>query len=94
MEFVNHLAKYLDKSSIDQLISSFSSEDIHAVLLNTKKMNDETFLSLFPNVIKHPIVPHAYIYKKDEYPLGKLIYHDLGCYYIQEPSAMRDFYRI
>lgn len=88
MEFVNHLAKYLDKSSIDQLISSFSSEDNHAVLLNTKKMNDETFLSLFPNVIKHPIVPHAYIYKKNEYPLGKLIYHDLGCYYIQEPSAM------
>ena len=35
-----------------------------------------------------PIVPNGFLYEKNEYELGKKIYHELGAYYIQEPSAM------
>ncbi len=88
MEFENHLTKYLSKEEIEELVASFALESKHAALLNTKKMSDEKFLSLFPNVKKHPLVPHAYIYDKNEYQLGKSVYHELGCFYLQEPSAM------
>ena len=88
MEFSEHLKTYLTKQEIDSLISSLAEESKNAVLLNLKKMSDEKFLSLFPDVIPHPIVPHAYIYDKNKYQLGKSVYHDLGCFYLQEPSAM------
>ena len=88
MDFLNHLKTYLSDEEIQLLDDSLSQESKHGVLLNTRKMSDETFLSLFPHVTKHPIVPHAYIYDKNEYQLGKSAYHMLGCYYLQEPSAM------
>lgn len=92
MEFSSHLKSYLNDKEIEELLSSLEKGNQHGVLLNTNKMNDETFLSLFPHVVKHPIVPHAYIYQKDEYDLGKSIYHTLGCFYLQEPSAMLPAY--
>lgn len=88
MDFKNHLKKYLNEEEINLLINSFCEPSRHAALLNIRKMNDETFLSLFPHVMPHPLVAHAYIYNKDEYDLGKSIYHLLGCFYLQEPSAM------
>lgn len=88
MEFIEHLKSYLSNEEIDKLMDSLKGEPLHAVLLNPKKMSDEKFLKLFPDVIKHPIVAHAYIYKKEIYNLGKSIYHTLGCFYLQEPSAM------
>ena len=86
--FKDHLKKYLSDEEINILISSFSSSSKHAVILNRKKMDDDKFLSLFPHATPHPIIPHAYLYDKNEYELGKSIYHELGCFYIQEPSAM------
>ena len=88
MEFENHLSTYLNKDEIDALIKSLDKESLHAVLLNPQKMSDEKFLSLFPNVKPHPIVKHGYLYDKNEYELGKSVYHELGAYYLQEPSAM------
>ena len=88
MEFEKHLESYLNKEEISSLLDSLKQEPKHAVLLNIRKMDDETFLSLFPRVSKHPVVPHAYFYDKNEYQLGKSIYHILGCFYLQEPSAM------
>lgn len=88
MEFEKHLETYLSKQEISDLLESLNKESLHAVLLNTSKMSDEMFLELFPNVKPHPIVKHGYLYDKKEYELGKCIYHDLGCYYLQEPSAM------
>ena len=71
MEFLNHLKTYLSDEEIEKLRLSLRQESKHAVLLNPAKMNDKTFLSLYPNVIKHPIVNHAYLYDKNEYDLGK-----------------------
>ena len=88
MEFSEHLKSYLSNEEIDKLMDSLKEQSLHAVLLNPKKMSDEEFLKLYPEVTKHPIVAHAYIYKKELYNLGKSIYHTLGCFYLQEPSAM------
>ena len=88
MTFVEHLKKYLSDEEITLLLDSLNKDNKHAVLLNLRKMDDEMFLSLYPNCIKHQIVDHAYLYDKNEYDLGKSIYHDLGCFYLQEPSAM------
>lgn len=88
MTFEEHLKSYLSEEEIHQLMDSLNQDSLHAALLNTNKMDDETFLSLFPEVKKHPFVPHAYIYLKEKYNLGKSVYHSLGCFYLQEPSAM------
>ena len=88
MDFFQHLKSYLSDEEIEKLRLSLRQESKHAVLLNPAKMDDKSFLSLYPNVIKHPIVNHAYLYDKNEYDLGKSIYHALGCFYLQEPSAM------
>ncbi len=88
MEFLEHLKKYLSDQEIDMLSISLQGKNLHGVLLNTRKMTDERFLELYPRVTKHPIVAHAYLYDKEIYDLGKTIYHFLGCFYLQEPSAM------
>ena len=92
MEFKEHLKSYLSNEEIDSLMDSLNDESLRAVLLNPKKMSDEEFLKLYPDVKKHPLVPHAYIYIKEIYNLGKSIYHTLGCFYLQEPSAMLPAY--
>lgn len=88
MDFFNHLLSYLPSEDAKLLVDSFKEHQKHGVLLNTLKMSDEKFLSLFPNVHPHPCVKHAFIYNPDEYPLSKSIYYELGAFYLQEPSAM------
>lgn len=88
MNFKDHLKKYLNQEEIDNLIASFDQKDEHALLLNTKKMSEETFKKYFPNIQKHPFVDNGYFYDKNEYELGKHIFHEMGIYYLQEPSAM------
>ena len=88
MDFLSHLSKYLNQDEIAKLEASLKQKSQHALLLNTNKMSEEMLLSLFPNMKRHPIVKNAYLYDKDEYDLGKSVYHALGCFYLQEPSAM------
>lgn len=88
MDFVNHLKKYLNEKEIEKLITSFNEKSKHALLLNTNKMDEKTFLSYFPNITPHPFVKNGFYYDKDEYDLGKHIFHEMGVYYLQEPSAM------
>ncbi len=88
MDFVEHLKNSLPSEEVDRLINSFSEEDSHAVLLNTNKISNEEFVKEFPHVKKHPLIKNAYLYDKNEYQLGKHLYHELGFYYLQEPSAM------
>ena len=92
MEFLEHLKKYLTEKEIKALDDALNEPSKHALLLNTNKMNEETLLSLFPHVTKHPIVKNAYLYNKDVYDLGKSVFHALGCFYLQEPSAMLPAY--
>lgn len=88
MDFETSLKKYLSESEIQKLIESFSKEEKKAIFFNQKKIKKDELLKLFPNLKPHPVVPNGFIYDKKEYDLGKKIYHELGAYYIQEPSAM------
>ena len=88
MEFLEHLKTYLNDEEIAKLDASLKANSEHALLLNTEKMSEETLLSIYPNLKRHPIVKNAFIYDKNELDLGKSIYHELGCFYLQEPSAM------
>ena len=88
MTFKDHLIQSIGEKEAELLISSLGQKSEHAVLLNTNKISEEEFLKEFPLVKPHPIVKHAFIYDKDVYELGKHIYHELGYYYLQEPSAM------
>ena len=87
MDFKEHLRKYLSEEDINSLIASFKGKEHKGLILNPNKMSEEKLLKLFPNIKKHPIVPNAFLYDQDEYGMGKTIYHDEGCYYIQDPSA-------
>ena len=88
MDFKTHLSKYLSNEMITKLLASFDEEEKKALLLNTSKLSKEAFINEFPNVTPHPVVENGFLYNKNEYEFGKHIYHDLGAYYIQEPSAM------
>jgi len=88
MTFKEHLINSIGESEAELLLNSLNKKSEHAVLLNTNKISDEEFLKEFPLVKPHPIVKHAFIYDKETYELGKHIYHELGYYYLQEPSAM------
>lgn len=88
MEFVEHLRKYLNEEQLTQLMDSLSLPSTNALLLNVEKMDASTLLSIYPKLTPHPIVPNGFLYNKEDYDLGRSIYHELGCFYLQEPSAM------
>ena len=92
MDFLTHLKSYLSEKEIEALETSLSQKSRHGLLLNTDKMSQETLLSIYSNLKRHPFVDNAFIYDKDELDLGKSIYHELGCFYLQEPSAMLPAY--
>ena len=92
MEFFEHLKTYLDKEEIALLETLLNKKSEHALLLNTEKMSQEQLLNIYPSLKKHPIVKNAFIYDKDELDLGKSVYHELGAFYLQEPSAMLPAY--
>lgn len=88
MDFKEHLKKYLSQEEINKLIDSLKDDDRHALLLNTSKLSKEKLLSFYPHLESHPVVKNAFLYDKKEYQLGKSIFHELGAFYLQEPSAM------
>ena len=88
MDFLTHLKTYLSDQQIQDLAVSLEQPSKHALLLNEEKMSQETLLSIYPNLQRHPIIHNAFIYDKNDLELGKSIYHELGCFYLQEPSAM------
>ena len=88
MDFKEHLKKYLNDKQIEKLLDSLNGSDKHALLLNTDKLSEEKLLQIYPHLEKHPIVKNGFLYDKNEYQLGKSVLHELGAFYLQEPSAM------
>lgn len=86
--FKNHLLDIFPLDIAHSLINSLSGPEQRAALLNTDKISDEMFLSLFKSATPHPFVPHAYYYDKEIDDLGKHELHDFGAFYLQDPSAM------
>lgn len=88
MDLFENLSSYLSQIEINKLKLSLQDKSYKGVLLNTRLMDDDSFIKLFPMMEKHPIVEHAYIYNKKDIDLAKSIYYELGCFYLQEPSSM------
>lgn len=89
MDFRTSLVPYFPEKDIDSLLASIDhGTRSHALLLNTKKMSDEEFLRRYPDVQKHPYVPHAYLYDPSIHDFGKNILYDNGVFSIQDAAAM------
>ena len=88
MDFYASLENHFPKEIASSLKVSLEKEPTHCLLLNTLKMKEDIFLSLFPKVRKHPFVEHAFYYDKTDYNFGKSILHAMGVLYIQDASAM------
>ena len=88
MNFKENLLTYLDEEFVDDLLESMQKERTNCLILNTQKMNDETFIKMFPKVIPHDIIPHAFFYDKNDYDFGKSFYFDNGLYYIMDSASM------
>ena len=88
MDFKENLSKVFLKEEVNALLEELKKEDTHALLVNTNKVSKDDILKLFPLLTPHPYVDNAFIYDKNIYPLGKSVYHELGYFYLQDPSAM------
>ena len=88
METLRDSLSYLPSSEIAELEEALARFPRAGALLDHRKISDEAFLKRYPNAQKHPHVPHAFLYEKDEYPLGKSFLFDVGAFYLQDPSAM------
>jgi len=73
------------ENNYELLEKSFEEAPYRGLRLNYFKPIDKEY---FSNLEKHPFVKDAYIYQKTNQDYGKVPFHDQGCYYIQEPSAM------
>ncbi len=88
MNFEDHLKTYLDKKTINLLIDSLDLERTTSLVLNTNKINADTFLKEFPNVEKHPFLKNVFYYSKKDYEFGKNYLFDNGAYYIMDAASM------
>ena len=88
MDFKEHLYKYLPIDEVEKLMDSLKEDSYNALLLNEDKLSKEQLFAHFKSISKHPLIDNAYYFDKKEDPLGKSIFHELGAFYIQEPSAM------
>lgn len=88
MDFKEHILTQYEEKQAKQLFESFSCPSYHALLINHEKISDEEFINTFPHIKKHPFVKHAFLYDKQEYEMGKTIYHDGGAIYISDPSSL------
>lgn len=88
MDFATHLKSYLSDEEIQKLTNEFTNDHINGLLLNLNKLSVDKILAKYPTLKPHPIVKNAFIFNANQLQPGKNIYHELGAYYIQEPSAM------
>ena len=87
IEFTGRM-QHLLQEEYPAFLASYEQERAQALRVNTQKISPEEFIekkifSLEPV----PWVKEGFYYPKEERP-GKHPYHEMGVYYIQEPSAM------
>lgn len=85
MKFEEMFTNLFGKEETKLLLDSFDNPPYRGIRLNPKKSLN---LDIFNDLEKHPFVKNAYIYEKQNQNYGKIPYHMMGMYYIQEPSAM------
>lgn len=87
-EFLHDFEKDFGKENREKYEQSFSQNNIRGLRVNTLKIDVEHFKNLFKLKLK-PIqyFENAFILEDDE-KLGNSILHQIGAYYLQEPSSM------
>lgn len=88
MNFKENLLTYLGADFVDDLLVSMQKDRTNCLILNTNKMDDETFIKMFPKVRPHSFINHAYFYDKNDYDFGKTFYFDNGLFYIMDSASM------
>ena len=88
MEFKEHLKKYLKDEDIDKLEKSLLEDRTNSLILNTNKLDKESFINEYKNIKEFKYVDNAYYYNKNEYEFGKSYLFDNGAYYIMDTSSM------
>lgn len=72
----------------EAFIKSYDEEALGALRVNTLKIGQDDFERLMPfTLMPVPWCETGFYYEKDQRP-GKHPYHEMGLYYMQEPSAM------
>ena len=85
--FINRMKSILGPSNFENYINSFNESPSRAFHINTKKIENSTFLDLFPfDVEPVPFCKNSYYF--DKIGIGNHPYHHAGMFYIQEPAAM------
>lgn len=87
MNFISNLNTYLDEKFVTSLLDCLDDSRTNSLILNTKKMDEATFIQLFPHVQRHEFLPHVFYYDKQEYEFGKSYLMIAGCYYIIDASS-------
>ena len=87
--FINHLKKYLSENEITSLMNAIedTANTISALVIDEDKISNETILSIYPTLKKHPIAKNTYLFNKKELDLGKSILFEIGAFYIFEPCS-------
>lgn len=93
MDFRVSLEKHFGIEKAESIYREVTTGKLsHALIINPKKMSDEAFLRAYPDVKRHPFVPHAFLYEKEKYDFGKKIIYDAGAISIQDAAAMMAVY--
>ena len=86
--FEQHLKKYLPDHEIESLTLELKKQQIYSCLLaDTEKISLSKLKEIFPSLIPHPVVPNAFLYKKEEMEPGKSLLFEIGAFYLLEPCS-------
>lgn len=86
-EFMERMQELLGEE-YEAFIASYSREPFKALRVNTLKINTEELKKLAPFDLEPVPWCKTGFYYNDEFRPGKHPYHEMGLYYMQEPSAM------
>ncbi len=87
-QFAQHLTCYLSQKEIDLLLASLDNKRYQGLLLNPARLSRQDLLNVFPSLVPHPIIDHAFIYDPNDIAPGKSYLFNAGAYYLQDLSAM------
>lgn len=86
-EFINEIKEILENEEAKAFFEVLNAQPQKALRLNLLKKHSPEMLNKISGYSPFPLDSFAY-YIQEEDEMGKSVYHQLGAYYMQEPSAM------
>lgn len=88
MNFEENLSEYLSQEFIEDLLKAQEEKRTTSLILNTTKIDKETFKNMFPEIQEHEFMENVFYYDKEKYQLGKNFLFDNGVYYLIDTSSL------